>query len=168
MLELIKAQDWDALQTHCTLFALVVFVAWIGMVAACMADLVSGVDAAKAIGEKLHSHGLRETVKKVKDYTGVMFPFMFIDIIGSVFSWYTLPYVEMAIAVGSILIEGWSVIENKRRKHSHAALLPEMVKEVIGCSREKDAVALIEAIQKVTHEGALQPAPEGGEVKSEE
>lgn len=156
MFELIKNHDWDALQAHLTVFALVIFLAWTGMVVACLADLVSGVDAAKAIGEKLHSHGLRETVKKIKDYTGVMFPFLFIDIIGSLFAWYALPYVEMMIAVGAIFIEGWSVIENKRRKHSHAALIPTIVKEIISCTREKDAVALIEAIQKTANQETKQ------------
>ncbi len=155
MFELIKTQDWDALQAHLTVFALVIFLAWTGMVVACLADLVSGVDAAKTIGEKLHSHGLRETVKKVKDYTGVMFPFLFIDIIGSLFSWYMLPYVELIIAVGAILIEGFSVIENKRRKHSHAALIPELAKEIINCTRQKDAEALVEAIKKLSEKENL-------------
>lgn len=155
MFELIKTQDWDALQAHLTVFALVIFLAWTGMVVACLADLVSGVDAAKTIGEKLHSHGLRETVKKVKDYTGVMFPFLFIDIIGSLFSWYMLPYVELVIAVGAILIEGFSVIENKRRKHSHAALIPELAKEIINCTRQKDAEALVEAIKKLSEKENL-------------
>lgn len=155
MFELIKTQDWDALQAHLTVFALVIFLAWTGMVVACLADLISGVDAAKTIGEKLHSHGLRETVKKVKDYTGVMFPFLFIDIIGSLFSWYMLPYVELVIAVGAILIEGFSVIENKRRKHSHAALIPELAKEIINCTRQKDAEALVEAIKKLSEKENL-------------
>ena len=155
MFELIKTQNWDALQAHLTVFALVIFLAWTGMVVACLADLISGVDAAKTIGEKLHSHGLRETVKKVKDYTGVMFPFLFIDIIGSLFSWYMLPYVELVIAVGAILIEGFSVIENKRRKHSHAALIPELAKEIINCTRQKDAEALVEAIKKLSEKENL-------------
>lgn len=155
MFELIKTQDWDALQAHLTVFALVIFLAWTGMVVACLADLISGVDTAKTIGEKLHSHGLRETVKKVKDYTGVMFPFLFIDIIGSLFSWYKLPYVELVIAVGAILIEGFSVIENKRRKHSHAALIPELAKEIINCTRQKDAEALVEAIKKLSEKENL-------------
>ena len=155
MFELIKTQDWDALQAHLTVFALVIFLAWTGVVVACLADLISGVDAAKTIGEKLHSHGLRETVKKVKDYTGVMFPFLFIDIIGSLFSWYMLPYVELIIAVGAILIEGFSVIENKRRKHSHAALIPELAKEIINCTRQKDAEALVEAIKKLSEKENL-------------
>ena len=155
MFELIKTQDWDALQAHLTVFALVIFLAWTGMVVAFLADLISGVDAAKTIGEKLHSHGLRETVKKVKDYTGVMFPFLFIDIIGSLFSWYMLPYVELVIAVGAILIEGFSVIENKRRKHSHAALIPELAEEIINCTRQKDAEALVEAIKKLSEKENL-------------
>lgn len=85
-----------------------------------------------------------------------MFPFLFLDIIGSLFSWYMLPYVELVIAVGAILIEGFSVIENKRRKHSHAALIPTIAKEIISCTREKDAVALIETIQKTAKQDTKQ------------
>jgi len=148
MLDLIMKQDWDGIQFRVLVYATIILVAYLGMVVSCLTDLVSGIDAARAIGEKLHSHGLRETVKKIKDYTGVMFPFLFIDIIGSLFEFYFLPFATLLIMIGSMLIEGWSVIENKRRKHSHAALLPTLAKEIIECTREKDAVALIEAIQK--------------------
>lgn len=148
MLDLILQQNWSAVQFRIMVYAIIVLVAYLGMIVACLTDLMSGIDAARAIGEKLHSHGLRETVKKIKDYTAVMFPFLFIDIIGSLFEFYFLPFATLLTMCGSMLIEGWSVVENKRRKHSHAALLPTLAKEIIECTREKDAVALIETIQK--------------------
>lgn len=148
MLDLIMKQDWDGVQFRITVYAIIILIAYTGMIVSCVTDLISGIDAARAIGEKLHSHGLRETVKKIKDYTAVMFPFLFIDIIGSLFEFYFLPFATLLIMIGSMLIEGWSVVENKRRKHSHAALLPTLAKEIIECTREKDAVAIIETIQK--------------------
>lgn len=147
MFELIIENNWDVLTLRMILWSAVVCVTWLGMAVACFADMWSGVSTAKAIGEKVHSHRLRETFHKIKDYAGVLLPFLFIDIIGSMFTFYYLPFFQIVIATGSILIEGWSVLENKKRKRSHAALLPELVTNIVKCAREKDAEAIIEAIQ---------------------
>ena len=151
MYDLIIEQNWEKIQLLLTIWAIVIFIAWIGMAVACFIDMLSGVSTARAIGEKVHSHRLRETFQKIKDYAGVMFPFMFIDIIGSLFTFYFLPFFQIVIAAGAITIEGWSVLENKKRKKSHAALIPELAKEIIQCAREKDAEALIETIQNMSH-----------------
>lgn len=151
MYDLIIEQNWEKIQLLLTIWAIVIFIAWIGMAVACFIDMLSGVSTARAIGEKVHSHRLRETFQKIKDYAGVMFPFMFIDIIGSLFSFYFLPFFQIVIAAGAITIEGWSVLENKKRKKSHAALIPELAKEIIQCAREKDAEALIETIHNMSH-----------------
>lgn len=151
MFDLIIAQDWDGIQLRLIIWAIVIFIAWIGMAMACFVDMWSGVSTARAIGEKVHSHRLRETFQKIKDYAGVMFPFMFIDIIGSLFSFYFLPFFQIITGAGAIIIEGWSVLENKKRKKSHAALIPELAKDIIQCAREKDAEALIETIQNLSH-----------------
>lgn len=150
MFELIVEQNWDALTLRMILWSGVVCVAWLGMAVACFADMWSGVSTARAIGEKVHSHRLRETFQKIKDYAGVLLPFLFIDIIGSMFTFYYLPFFQIVIATGSILIEGWSVLENKKRKCSHAALLPELVSSIVKCAREKDAEAIIEAVQRLS------------------
>ncbi|MDE5986844.1 MAG: hypothetical protein K2H16_06130 [Prevotella sp.] len=150
MFELIINSEWDALTLRMVLWSGVVCVTWLGMAVACFADMWSGVNTARAIGEKVHSHRLRETFQKIKDYAGVLLPFLFIDIIGSMFTFYYLPFFQIVIAMGSILIEGWSVLENKRRKKSHAALLPELVTNIVKCAREKDAEAIIDAIQRLS------------------
>ena len=95
MFDLIIAQDWDGIQLRLIIWAIVIFIAWIGKAMACFVDMWSGVSTARAIGEKVHSHRLRETFQKIKDYAGVMFPFMFIDIIGSLFSFYFLPFFQI-------------------------------------------------------------------------
>lgn len=150
MFELIIENNWDALTIRMILWSGVVCVTWFGMAVACFADMWSGVSTARAIGEKVHSHRLRETFQKIKDYAGVLLPFLFIDIIGSMFTFYYLPFCQIVIAIGSILIEGWSVLENKKRKRSHASLLPELVTNIVKCAREKDAEAIIEAIQRLS------------------
>ncbi|MBR2236335.1 MAG: hypothetical protein IJ887_00420 [Prevotella sp.] len=150
MFEIIINNDWDGLLIRLIIWAIVIILAWIGMAVACFVDMWSGVTTARALGEKVHSHRLRETFQKIKDYAGVLLPFMFIDIIGSLFSFYFLPFFQILIAAGSILIEGWSVLENKKRKKSHAALIPELAKEIVHCAREKDAEAIIETIQNIS------------------
>ena len=150
MFDLIIEKNWDALTLRMLLWSAVVFLTWIGMAVACFADMWSGVSPARAIGEKVHSHRLRETFQKIKDYAGVLLPFLFIDIIGSMFSFYHLPFCQIVIAIGCILIEGWSVLENKKRKRSHAALLPGLVTNIVKCARAKDAEAIIEAIQRLS------------------
>ena len=150
MYELIISQDWDGLLIRLIVWAVVIFLAWIGMAFACFFDMLSGVNTARAIGEKVHSHRLRETFQKIKDYAGVLLPFLFMDFIGGLFSFYFLPFSQILIATGAISIEGWSVIENKKRKKSHAGLIPELAKQIVVCAREKDAEAIIETIQNIT------------------
>lgn len=150
MFELIINKDWDSLTLRMILWSAVVCITWLGMAVACFADMWSGVNTARAIGEKVHSHRLRETFQKIKDYAGVLLPFLFIDVIGSMFTFYYLPFFQIIIAIGAILIEGWSVLENKKRKRCHAALLPELVADIVKCAREKDAEAIIDTIQSLS------------------
>ena len=149
MFELIIAKEWDNLTWRLIVWASVILACWIGMAVACFADMWSGVSTARFIGEKVHSHRLRETFQKIKDYSGVLLPFMFVDLIGGLFSFYFLPFCDMAIGICSIFIESSSIFENKKRKRSHAAMIPEMAKEIVKCAREKDAEALIETIQNI-------------------
>lgn len=149
MFELIITKDWDSIELRLVLWAGIIFFVWTSMAIACIVDLYSGVSTAKALGQKIHSHGLRDTMQKIKDYAGVMLPFLFVDMIGSLFSFYYLPFIEIVIGIGSIFIEGWSVFENNKRKKSGAGLIPELAKDIVKCAREKDAEALIESIQNI-------------------
>lgn len=149
MYELIVTQQWDDLYLRLALWAGIVFLAWTAVAVACFCDMWSGVAAARTLGEKIHSHRLRETVSKIKDYTGVLLAFLFIDLLGSLFSWYAMPFFQMLIAAGAILIEGWSVIENKKRKKSHAGMIPELAAQIVKCAREKDAEAIIHNIRNI-------------------
>jgi len=149
MYDLIIGSRWDELYLRVAVWAAVIFTAWMAVAAACFSDMWSGVSAARALGEKVHSHRLRETIGKIKDYTAVLLAFLFIDILGALFTWYKLPFFQILIAVGAILIEGWSVIENKRRKKSRASLIPELAAEIVKCAREKDAEALVHDIKNM-------------------
>jgi len=149
MYELIIGKQWEAIYLHAAIWAAVVLVAWVSVAAACFIDMWSGVSTARALGEKVHSHRLRETIGKVKDYANVLLAFLFVDLLGSLFTWYQLPFFQMIIAVGAMLIEGWSVIENKKRKKSNAGLVPEIARDIVKCVREKDAEEIIDDIKNI-------------------
>jgi len=149
MYELIIGHKWADLYLHIEIWGAVIFAAWVAVAVACFTDMWSGVSTARALGEKVHSHKLRETVNKIRDYVGVLLAFLFVDLLGSLFTWYTLPFFQMVISVGAMLIEGWSVIENKRRKKSNAGLVPEIAREIVKCVREKDAEEIIDDIKNI-------------------
>ncbi len=126
----------------------VVLLAWVMILAACLVDFWSGCSTARAIGQRLNSHGFRKTLEKVGDYMKVSVVALLFDILGSLFTWYQLPYATIVVAVGAILIEGTSVFENSRRKKSNAAKLTDMAQKIVKAVTEKDAQAIIDAISK--------------------
>ena len=106
---------------------------------ACLVDLWAGVSTAKALGIKPNSHGWRKTVTKVGDYFKVALVGVMFDLLGSVFSWYALPYMTLLTAVAVLLIEGKSVIENMSRKKSNAGKIPEYIQMIVEAKDAKEA-----------------------------
>ena len=125
----------------------IIFVCCILVVAAALIDMWTGVDAARANRERIRSHSLRKTVRKVIDYLRIVVFGVLIDILGLFFPWYDIPYAVIIVTLGILLIEGKSVIENLKKKRSSAAGVLDMVGKIIECADEKDAKALIELIK---------------------
>lgn len=121
----------------------IIFVCCVLVVAAALLDMWTGVDAARANRERIRSHSLRKTVRKVIDYLRIVMFGCLIDILGLFFPWYDIPYACALVTFGVILIEGKSVIENLKRKRSSAAEVLDMVRKIIECVDEKDARKLI-------------------------
>lgn len=135
----------------------IIFVCCILVIAAALLDMWTGVDAARANREKIRSHSLRKTVRKVIDYLRIVVFGCLIDILGLFFPWYDIPYACAIVTLGVILIEGKSVIENLKKKRSCAAQIVDIVGRIIECADEKDARKLIgiikgEAIKEENHE----------------
>jgi hypothetical protein len=134
MLNLIEAKDYEALMYYIIVRVIIVLVCWSFAIVANIIDFYSGTSTARALGEKLQSHGFRRTITKIGDYVKVlMFALMF-DALGSLFEFYVIPFVTMLCTISVILIEGRSVVENSRRKHSHAADVPDIVKKKLSKS----------------------------------
>lgn len=125
----------------------IIFVCCVLVVAAALLDMWTGVDAARANRERIRSHSLRKTVRKVIDYLRIVMFGCLIDILGLFFPWYDIPYACALVTFGVILIEGKSVIENLKRKRSSAAEVLDMVSRIIECADEKDARKLIALIR---------------------
>ena len=131
MLELIEARDLEALMFFITVRVVIIVICWIFSTIACIVDFWSGTLTAKILGEKLMSHGFRRTITKIGDYARVlMFAFM-VDALGSLLSFYILPFATMLCALAILCIEGKSVLENSKRRKAHAGDVPDMIKQII-------------------------------------
>jgi hypothetical protein len=58
-----------------------------------------------------------------------------------------MPYCAVIVAVGIVLIEGKSVLENYHKMKSAAKELPGVVKQIIEAVTDKDAEKVIELIK---------------------
>lgn len=148
MLEYINSGNIDALvQDLITRVAIILF-CWALMVASSFIDLWSGVDAAKACGEKIQSNGLRRTVSKLGDYFRIELFFLMFDGLGALITWYSMPYASMLGAFAIILIEGKSVVENSKKKKSSAADIPDMLRLIVNASDIEQAKKVAEILTK--------------------
>ena len=114
---------------------------------AVLIDLSTGIERAKKCKEKIKSHILRRTISKVVDYYRLLFFGILIDVLGLTFVWYNLPYCAVLVAVGVVLIEAKSVLENYQKMKSAAREMPAVVKQIIDAVTDKDAEKIIELIK---------------------
>ena len=146
MLELIENRNINDLMFFIAVRICIVLVCWLFMVFACLVDFWSGTTTAKALGEKLMSHGFRRTIVKVGDYVRVLLFALMFDMLGSFLSFYKVPFATILCAISIMLIEGRSVIENSRRKKAHAADIPDIVKQIVQAATAKQGHDVLEKI----------------------
>lgn len=149
MLELIEAKDLEALMFFITVRVVIIVICWIFSTIACIVDFWSGTLTAKILGEKLMSHGFRRTIVKIGDYARVlMFAFM-VDVLGSLLSFYILPFATMLCALAILCIEGKSVLENSKRRKAHAADVPDIVKKIVQAATAEQGHEILNEITKI-------------------
>lgn len=125
----------------------IIFICSILICVACLMDMWTGIDAAKANKEKIWSKPLRKTGIKIVDYFRLVIIFVLIDILGSCFPWYSLPYGAIIGTAGVLFVEGFSVVENLRRKRSHAAEVADVAAKIVKCLTTEDAEKIIKMIK---------------------
>lgn len=162
--ELLTELGLDGLRTFGAMF----FLCAIFVMAAAFLDMWSGVDAARTLKEPISSKGLRRTVAKIADYVRVMFFGAMVDVLGLTFPWYGYPVLTIVLTVGIIAIEGRSVIENSRRKRSHAADVIEMCRRMVNVENMADAAKLLTGIRGMGAAAAALGGLREGEKKTEE
>lgn len=126
----------------------IIFVCFVLIIVACLIDLWTGVDAARKNKEKIKSRILRRTVAKILDYLRVVVFGTLIDILGLAFPWYAIPYAAIVVTLGTLLIEGKSVIENYQKSRSSAAKVVDMAERIVGCVDNDTAQKIIKAIKE--------------------
>lgn len=124
-----------------------IFICAVAILFAVLIDLTTGVERAKKCKERIKSHILRRTISKVVDYYRLLFFGILIDVLGLAFVWYNLPYCAVIIAVGVVLIEAKSVLENYQKMKSAARNMPDVVRQIIDAVTDKDANKVIELIK---------------------
>lgn len=126
----------------------IIFVCLVLIVFACLLDMWTGIDAARANKEKICSRPLRKTGTKIVDYYRLVVFFILIDILGLCFPWYNLPYGAVIGTAGVLFVEGFSVVENLRRKKSHAAEVADMAAKIVECLTPEEAQKIIKKIKE--------------------
>lgn len=71
-----------------------------------------------------------------------------IDILGLCFPWYNLPYGAVIGTLGVLIVEGLSVIENFKKKKSHAAEVADMAVRIMECASPEEAKKIIQTIKE--------------------
>lgn len=125
----------------------VIFICCVVIIVAVLLDLSTGVSAARKNGEKIKSRILRRTITKILDYLRVLLFGVMIDVLGLSFTWYSAPYCAILVAVGVVLIEAKSVLENYNKSKSAARQLPNILGQIIEAATDEDAKKIIQIIK---------------------
>lgn len=128
-----------------------VLATWIAMTLAVILDLWTGVDKAKALGERISSRILRNTISKMCDYWRLQVFGCIFDVFASL--WFSLPYASLLCGLGVIIIEARSVLENLRSKRSPASKLPHAISMILNAKTAKEASRVLEIIKSEQKEG---------------
>lgn len=146
MFELIEKNDMEAIVSYLIVRMAIVMLCWAFVFVANIVDFCSGRETSKALGEKIDSKGYRRTFVKIGDYYRVLIFALLFDLIGSLFTFYRVPIASILGSISVIAIECSSVIENSRRKKSHSAEIPDMVKKIVQCATTKDGERILNEI----------------------
>lgn len=149
MLELIEAKNFDGLMFFIAIRVGIILICWIFMILSSIVDFWSGTTTAKALGQALMSHGFRKTITKIGDYVRLMLFALMFDILGSLLSFYIIPFVTILCTVAVIYIEGKSVVENSKRKKAHAAEVPDIVKQIVRATTAEQGHEILDKISQL-------------------
>lgn len=126
----------------------IIFICCVAIIVAVLLDLNTGINAARKNHEKIKSRNLRRTITKIIDYLRVLIFGVIIDVLGLAFPWYNIPYCAILVAVGVVLIEAKSVIENYQKSNSAASELPDILKDIMIAVTREDAQRIVDKLKQ--------------------
>ena len=149
MLELIETHQYDHLVYYIMVRAVIVLVCWLFMAASNIVDFFSGINTARALGQKLKSHAFRRTITKIRDYAQIMLFALMFDALGSLLPFYAVPFATMLCTLAVMCIEGKSVIENSRRKKAHAGEIPDILRQIVEATTQEQGKDILKRIAEL-------------------
>lgn len=149
MLELIETHQYDHLGYYIVVRAVIVLVCWLFMAASNIVDFFSGINTARALGQKLKSHAFRRTITKIRDYAQIMLFALMFDALGSLLPFYAVPFATMLCTLAVMCIEGKSVIENSRRKKAHAGEIPDILRQIVEATTQEQGKDVLRRIAEL-------------------
>lgn len=149
MLELIEARNINELMFFIAVRAAIVLGCWIFMICSNIVDFWSGITTAKALGETLMSHGFRRTIVKIGDYVRLMLFALMFDMLGSLLSFYVMPFATILCTIAVIYIEFKSVVENSKKKKAHAADIPDIVGQIVQATTTEQGKEILKKISNL-------------------
>ena len=132
---------------------------WILVILAVLIDLWDGVYTARQLGQRVHSHKLRVTIRKIGEYWRFILMGFVADTVGILFPFWAWPYLSIAICLAIIGIEGKSVMEHAKKRKSHLADVPGMLKDIIDCATEHDAMDVLTRVKQMLDEENMKYLP---------
>lgn len=146
MEEVILALDASSLINFGVKEALFFIIACGFIFVSVMIDFNTGVKKAKALGEKIHSKGFRDSIVKFSEYIKVLYFGIVVDCALTLL-YRNIPVGVVLVCVAVCAIEFYSVVENLRAKKSSAAGVPDMLTKIIKASTKEEAFDLLEKLK---------------------
>lgn len=151
ILKLIEDKSTQSLAAFIAVRVTIILACWLIMVLSTIIDFWSGTATAKAMGEKLDSRGFRRTIAKDADYMRVLLFALLFDAMGICFvHMYILPFLTILCTIAILAIECKSVIENSRRKKTHAADIPDVIRKLVQAASADKVRSILEQVTTIT------------------
>ena len=146
----------DELMQHFVKHCAVSVGLWVLVVLAIFTDLWDGVYTAKMTQQRIHSRKFRVTIGKVSEYWRLMLIGFFIDTLGILFPFYTLPYISIVFCIGLIGVEAKSMLEHAKRRRSKAVEAKDIILHIVSAATEKDALEIFKKINDFLNDNKKQ------------
>lgn len=129
-------------------FGMIFIFLWGILLVAVGIDLWDAISTAKKLHEPIKSHSMRTTGNKIAEYWRFMLIAALLDLLGSLFTFYIIPFASILFCLGLVCVEIKSLFEHAKRRKSKAVEMKEIMQAIIRAANDKDAVEAFKNIQE--------------------